>query len=429
METTSFENILTDVADLVTTLDPANLDAAEFRGIRRLANRRLSWCWEFHFWPELMRVEQRWFRPIYSSAETYAAGDQVFFPADQNYYQAITDTTGNDPATLSGSEYVTNDAYWTLAEASYSGDDYDSAEVADYAAPDVVRYPVDGKYYQRNALDAVNIAGAGYSAVNAIVERTGDSNGKPEYGTAEGVRVNWTGSLWVISAYEDGLTTLAYTSFEDVATPDLVETWTTSYSPSPTVTMSGPPGTAFWAELIPFVRYVAYEQDGYTALGSVVAVYESNPHITTRAKAAKWMLTNDGVLVRSAVGSVWVEYRLRCPVLSGDAYDATATYAAGQQVYFADDSTAGNFYTALSATTAGQSPATHPALWQVVELPRAFHKPMVHAIAADWIRGPGGGEPNDAAVELAVAISALEDQKSLLVGQQGQRLKTQIQTR
>lgn len=82
------------------------------------------------------------------------------------------------------------------------------------------------------------VAGAGTSAVNGVYTDTDIFNGRPRYYAPATYRMEWDPlNAWVIwngSVY-------AYYSFEDVATPDLVTSWTTSIggsNPPPTVTLN-----------------------------------------------------------------------------------------------------------------------------------------------------------------------------------------------
>jgi hypothetical protein len=184
-----------------------------------------------------------------------------------------------------------------------------------------------------------------------------------------------------------------------------------------------------WGLLTPFDQYIAYEQTGQTPFSIVTIVTDGNPRTSTRIVELNWDLSNNGIQITSGVTKAWVDFRLRCPKISGALFDATVSYTSGQQVYFSSTATPGNFYTANTTTAAGDSPDSMAASWDVVELPRIFHKFLVHAIAADFVRGPGGGAPEDAAVLLGVAREALDNAKTLLVGQQSQRVKTVVRTR
>lgn len=80
------------------------------------------------------------------------------------------------------------------------------------------------------------VSGAGTSAVNGTYVYYITENGKPRYLSGGGVWLGWTlDSKWSI----DAVFFTYYTSVDDVATPDLVTTWSVStdgIAPIPTVT-------------------------------------------------------------------------------------------------------------------------------------------------------------------------------------------------
>ena len=65
------------------------------------------------------------------------------------------------------------------------------------------------------------------------------------------------------------------------------------------------------------------------------------------------------------------------------------------QIYFE-----GDFYYAKAATTTGQSPTTHPAKWQKIEIPNAFRSPIVSLAAARLFAQEDNLEQSAAAEQL-----------------------------
>jgi len=78
----------------------------------------------------------------------------------------------------------------------------------------------------------------------------------------------------------------------------------------------------------------------------------------------------------------WLQYRIACPRLAGDAYNAATNYVAGDQVYFN-----GEFFTAQSSVT-GIAPSStgNTAFWVKVIIPELFRGFLVRAILADYLR-------------------------------------------
>jgi len=140
MLTVDYVDVLQSTADLCG-LDRDNLGTREMTQLRAFHSKRLATAWEADFWPDLIRYEQRWFRPDYSATPTYAAGDQRFYPLTQKYYQALKITTNHPPADAAG---VTDLAYWADCVGLISANDYNSATA--YVAGSQVAY--EGKFYQ-----------------------------------------------------------------------------------------------------------------------------------------------------------------------------------------------------------------------------------------------------------------------------------------
>jgi len=141
--------------------------------------------------------------------------------------------------------------------------------------------------------------------------------------------------------------------------------------------------------------------------GEVLAVYNLNPQVSTRAREIGYEVYEDGtqikIILRSnLVESGWYTYRKKCPVLTGELYDDTKVYYQGAQVYFDSGSNTGtylpisgqphygNFYTALTVSvSAGNSPHTHPANWQKIEIPYIFGNYLSWGAAANWLVSEG----------------------------------------
>lgn len=125
--------------------DPATASTAAKAAMAEFVDQGLSDSHEFWRWPELVTIEQRFFRDVYAAATANAAGDERYFPATKLYYRALRASTGQAPATLTAGEYVTNTAYWWECSQEIDGDDW--ATATDYVAGDVVRDPVSGNFY------------------------------------------------------------------------------------------------------------------------------------------------------------------------------------------------------------------------------------------------------------------------------------------
>lgn len=99
-------------------------------------DQRMKLIWEYFDWPELKRVEKRYYRALYASGTQYNPGTEVYYPTENKYYQALQQTTGNAP---------TSAAHWYESKKSYSADPWQAG--ASYVAGDIVEYASDGLTY------------------------------------------------------------------------------------------------------------------------------------------------------------------------------------------------------------------------------------------------------------------------------------------
>lgn len=133
----------------------------------------------------------------------------------------------------------------------------------------------------------------------------------------------------------------------------------------------------------------------------ILGVWNKNPQDTTRAKQLDYQIYNEGSEIRIVLPSIILTgsylYRQKCPQLTGDPFDPAVVYYKDSQVYFDSGSGtgstipvqgkphSGNFYICLAnSTSVGQSPSTHPTLWEKVEIPYIFGSFMAWGSAANW---------------------------------------------
>jgi hypothetical protein len=88
------------------------------------------------------------------------------------------------------------------------------------------------------------------------------------------------------------------------------------------------PGGSNWGRIEPFDAYVDLLESGFTPLGRVRAVYDSNPRIYAGAARLEWANSQRGVEVYTNLQTVWVEGLLRPHKFTGAAYDSSAAYTA-----------------------------------------------------------------------------------------------------
>ncbi len=195
MKTQTYAYVLQRAVELTgRAYPPLTEEANQFRGFMA---QGLRMFWEMFPWSDLESAPQYFFASDYSASTTYTLGDVRYFPATTTYYQALRATTGNDPATLSGSTYTLNSAYWAEAHPYYgqsSGGNYSSSTT--YTVGQQVLYLPKQQYYQLFAT-----ASAGTAPTNASywglltpwVRQIDVATASPEIGTILG--------LWGVNPY------------------------------------------------------------------------------------------------------------------------------------------------------------------------------------------------------------------------------------
>lgn len=144
MDTVTFKSVLDKISGYLGENDGMDTDDAGLA--TRLINTRLRGAWEFFFWPELMPVEQRQFRPNWTSVLAVTAGTQLYYVPAKKYYQALQASTNQPPGTVTNGSCVLNAAYWAECAPNYCGNDWQPNTV--YNLGDIRRNPADNLFYQ-----------------------------------------------------------------------------------------------------------------------------------------------------------------------------------------------------------------------------------------------------------------------------------------
>lgn len=212
-----------------------------------------------------------------------------------------------------------------------------------------------------------------------------------------------------------------FAQFRDFASTRLREAWETFE----------------WQDVCRLAEFTATEQDGVkfftpnAEADEILAVFNRNPLATTRATNQNYTLYFDGVeKIVVGIDSGFYVYRVKCPELTGDAFDSSIEYFQGAQVYFDDGSASGtlvpipgkphrgNFYNCVVQTNGGESPSTHPGKWVKVQIPYVFGSYVAWGSTANWLVSEGMVQ--EAAIVEAKAREALENEYDKATRQQGQ---------
>lgn len=191
-----------------------------------------------------------------------------------------------------------------------------------------------------------------------------------------------------------------------------------------------PTNATYWKEVArvtDFDPYISLDQADETAIGTVFALYNKDPARYETITEYDWHLSSNGIQLTDNKTFAYVEFRLRPPVFSGDTWASSSSYSVGDQVYFSDSDTKGNFYDCATATTATQSPATFASKWTKVDIPYVFGRYLIQAGHADYLTTDQQGERK--AQEELFATELLTNQVTLVSGQQGQYRRVAVSTR
>lgn len=107
MTAVPYQRILERTCDRVG-ISRDNIFTGDQKALRSFHSDRLEEGWRQWWWPDLMRTGERFFRQSFSTGTTYAALDEVYYPATETYYSALQATTGNLPTDLTYWAPVTN---------------------------------------------------------------------------------------------------------------------------------------------------------------------------------------------------------------------------------------------------------------------------------------------------------------------------------
>lgn len=317
MRITSYNAILLQVLGLLN-LDATGATTGDKTKINSFILRRSREAMQFYWWPETMRVEERYMRPFYNAGTTYAAptgagGNEVYFPGSKAYFQNLATTTGNPPATFTGGAWVTDFSRWAPVQRTYSAPDW--LPNTAYAQGAQVRDPADGFYKQ------------------------------------------------CTTAHTSGGSTLDGTKF---------------------------------GFLTRFLPYISLDQTddagmpGRTAVGLVRGVFLDNPLTRQRPRRLAHLLGPNGIALPD-IGylSVWLDFQIKPPVLTGMTFDAGTAYGVvGTTLYYSSATTGfdGDYWTSLATTSAGESPESAAAKWRRQEIPEGLRDAIAHAAYSDMLR-------------------------------------------
>ncbi len=326
MQTVKASVILEDAYRLMRW-DLDQLEDTEKADAFTALSQALQEVWEAWWWENLMTVEAVQLRDTYASGTTYAAGDEVYFPATQQYYQALRSTLGNAPATATDGDYTTDYRFWADAELLPADGDYEADTTSGLEPGSRVRLPDDGYDYQLLTYLGADLipGGAVYNGSNSyfvtldagetyqFVPGANDNYivrpaGSPEaMTTGRAVFIEGGGTLQIVTSGSAGIPLTCALN---------VTTSVTTYPEAPESTA--------WARVSVFAPTLETSRE-------VRMVSRLDPRSTNNPGAYDFTETTDGVrLTEIPERTPYVWARRVTPVIADDCtdFDAAATYSA-----------------------------------------------------------------------------------------------------
>ncbi len=172
-------------------------------------------------------------------------------------------------------------------------------------------------------------------------------------------------------------------------------------------------GVYLWGNLLiqqtnvsPNQFIVPYDQTGESVIDVLFQAWIDNPAMVTYPRPQGYVVTDTGFQMISTAGGfmgtngyvsyntnpanpVYLFYRRAPYNYSGDTFSATATYVAGQYIYYTRTTGAltgtSDYWKCLSATPAGQDPEDTPSKWELQELPESLGGILVWQTFGDWL--------------------------------------------
>lgn len=193
---------------------------------------------------------------------------------------------------------------------------------------------------------------------------------------------------------------------------------------------------------------IAYDQTGESEIDTVFTVYATSPFTAQNPPLIGYDLTSDGIQLINATpwpntyyvsgvaqssvygtvpaNPVFLYYRKTCPRFRGDTFDATATYAVDDQIYFTNSDSDSDYYRCLAATSAGEDPEDTPSKWEVLPIYDSMFEYCVFQSYADWLISDG--QQDKAAGMYAIAKDRMDDQFDKQERQMGKVQPIRVQT-
>ena len=197
MRTVTYDYVLQRACELTGRVF-STLTTEESNFFRTFISMSLRSAWECFDWPEQTVYQQEFFAQTYTYTATYNAGDVVYYPVEEKYYQWVnlTPLAGQTP-TINGPKGSLNSTYWAEALPDYGNTDGNWDFSTAYSIGDTVLYPVTQEHYQAYAIPpagTVPTDTAYWGVLNKFLRNISQTN-NPD-GTTRAIPIGETFSVW-----------------------------------------------------------------------------------------------------------------------------------------------------------------------------------------------------------------------------------------
>lgn len=365
------------------------LPSTQQTGIQQFYNKNANNAW----------ISNNWLA-VCPNGEARFVGNVGYYPNNLSVTAYWTTTavtvTANNLANPADGRVTASKLLETTANSAHQVlESYTYVPSATYQLTAYAR-PIGGRYLYLYANDGVNTYYAIFNAVSGVV--TAQSSNLTATST-----ISQTGNgFWVCNIF-----------FTSAATAGAGTYGPGMSSDGTTVSYVGDAAKGLWvwgnvltqtSFVSPTALLIPNDQPGEDFIDAVFQVWQTSPIATGYPAPMPFVMLPDGVQIIGANAWVWngwmwtfptwysagspvfLYYRKGCPSYSGNAFSTSATYTVDTQVLFNSATTGYDFWKALSATTANQSPDNTPSKWEELKLPDFLFDTVVYSSTADYFR-------------------------------------------
>ena len=275
----------------IAGIDSQNLLAHEKAQFAEYINDATRFVWEHYPWPETIRVEKRYFRPLWKDGQNYKFGDEVFFK--DRYFRKFSnyefEVANNwDEISQAGSTFPIND--WD-----------DSSRI----------------WFPKVGTDE-----------GSVWHEIGDDFELDEWSETGlykvGAFVTYEDEFYICVKNPDTSLGPFFIGTKDLVYPD---TAYVNYSQNEISIHD----THYWQKVDKsFDRYISYEQEGQEVIGTLLSVHIDDPRYNS-GTPLNWQLGKEGVYIDLPfkTNEVWLRFKEEPPTyLSSDDTKGVLSYLA-----------------------------------------------------------------------------------------------------